>query len=83
MLNLQQISNAVADVSMRRISIEEFERWLRKESRNFHASGDAVLVSAVLSVETVLSEYRFAEMTEAIAAQELANAICHFAVPRK
>jgi hypothetical protein len=78
MLSIHQISSAVSDVSADRMSIEEFERWLRKGSRNVHACGDDALVSAVLSVEAALSEYRFADMEEDKAKEELATVIRPF-----
>ena len=80
MLNIQQISDAISDLR-RYGSIEDFERWLRRESRNVHSWGSESLVQAVLAVEAVLSECRFAGMQDAVAQQELANAVRPF-VPK-
>lgn len=78
MLNVQQISNAASDISNGHISVEDFERWLRRASRNVHAWGSPKLLSAVLSVEAVLSDYRFSGLEESKVAEELANAIRPF-----
>lgn len=82
MLSVDQISNAVSEVSAQRMSIEEFERWFRKGSRNFHACGDPNLIGAIFAVEAVLSEYRFAGMHESSARLELVNAVRPFEQPK-
>jgi len=79
MLNIQQISDAISDIRHHG-SIEDFERWFRRESRNVHSWGSGNLVQVVLAVEAVLSEYRFAGMQDVAAQQELANAVLPFAV---
>lgn len=79
MLNVHQISNAATNVSRGRMSVEDFEHWLRRESRNVHAWGKRELVDAVLSVEAVLSEYRFENLEENKVGEELENAIRPFA----
>jgi hypothetical protein len=71
MLNLDELYEAVSDMKDGRIVFEDFERWLRRESRNVHAWGDQKLVAAVLAVESVLSEHRFAGMSESDAKKEL------------
>jgi len=63
------------------VSVEEFERWFRRESRNVHAWGGEELIRAVLSVEAVLSEYRFGSMDEDTTQKELVNAILPFVLP--
>lgn len=78
MLNVHQISNAAADVSMGEMSVEEFERWFRRGSRDCHAWGDADFLSAALSVESVLSEYRFGNLEEDKVGLELENAVRPF-----
>ncbi len=78
MLTVDQISGAVADVSVGRLALDEFERWIRRESRNMHSWADGGVIDAVMSVEAVLSEWRFADMPDALAKQELANAIRPF-----
>jgi hypothetical protein len=79
MLNVHEISNAGRDVRDGRMSVEDFERWLRRRSRNVHAWGDAELVSAVLAVESVLSDFRFDGLAEEQVAEQLENAVRPFA----
>lgn len=43
---------------MDRISIDDFVRWFRSASRNFHAYPDKQAVAAIFEIESVLSEYR-------------------------
>jgi hypothetical protein len=81
MLNVHQIREAASDVSSGRMSVEDFERWLRKASRNVHAWGDAELVSAVLLVESVLSDFRFDGLEEDGVGKELAAALAPFGEP--
>ncbi len=75
MLSIQEIERAISGMGPQGMSGEDFERWLRRESRNVHAWGDEELIQAVLSVEAVLSEYRFGGIGEGATQRELANAI--------
>jgi len=81
MLNPFQISRQVADFCDGKISLEEFERWFRSESRDFLAWADARLQSEVFAVEGVLSDYRFDGLQESNVAGELAAAIRPFDPP--
>lgn len=79
MLTIPAIESKVSDVSADPLSVEDFERWIRKESRNVHAWGNEDLIAAVMAVEAVLSEYRYAGMSPQNVVAELANAIRPFA----
>jgi hypothetical protein len=79
MLNIQHLWQAISEMeSAQGMPIEEFERWFRRESRNVHAWGEAQLIQAVLSVEAVLSEYRFGDLDEDATQKELAVAVRPF-----
>ena len=78
MLNIHQLRDAIADVQEGAMSIDAFERWMRRASLNVHRWGDENLIEAILSVEAVLSEYHFAEMEISTAREELATAIRPF-----
>ncbi len=82
MLDVNQLNNAVSDVANDLLSMQEFERWLRGASRNVHEWGDEDLNNAVLSLESVLSDYHFEDLAEEVAKKELANAIRPFVPPR-
>jgi hypothetical protein len=57
MIKAAQISDQINEIVDDRLSIDEFERWLRRESRNFHAYPDKQAVAAIFEIESVLSEY--------------------------
>ena len=79
MLSVNQISEAIDELS-HGFSVADFERWLRRDSRNVHAWGSEYLKQAVLAVEAVLSEFQFANMEEGAAKLELVKAIRPFVV---
>ncbi len=78
MLKPDQISAQIAEVAAGRLSAYDFERWFRRESRNFHAYPDEADRSAIFEIESVLSEYQFAGIDESSLASELAAAIRPF-----
>jgi len=81
MLNIHQLSDAISHVKPENESIEQFERWLRRESRNVHSWGEEAVVDAVLAVESVLSSYRFDSMQPDEVKKELENAVRPFDSP--
>jgi hypothetical protein len=81
MINPIQISRQVEDVVAGNVSLEDFERWFRNESRDFLAWGDSRLQRAVFAVEGVLSDYHFDGLEERHVPQELAAAIRPFDAP--
>jgi hypothetical protein len=83
MLSLNQLSDRIAGLAADAKSVADFEHWFRVESRDFHLWGDNDLRDVVFAVESVLSEYRFADLDEAGVAGELAKAIRPFGETRK
>jgi hypothetical protein len=77
MLSPVQISKEIAKIGSA-LSVDDFERWFRRASRNFHAYSDERHVSAIFEVESVLSLYRLGEIDEKLVAAELADAIRPF-----
>jgi hypothetical protein len=63
---------------MGKMSLDDFERWFRRSSRNVHDWGNPELIEAVLTLEAALSEYRFADLGETAIGKELAIAIRPF-----
>lgn len=78
MLNAIQLSRKIAELGQGLVSPDDFEDWFRVHSRNVHQWGSPELLKAVFSLESVLSEYRFAELDEAGLKQGLAAAILPF-----
>lgn len=78
MLTIDDLNSAIHQVLDGRIHLEDFERWMRRESRDVHVWGSAGIVQAVLAIEAVLSEYHFADMDEAVASAEIVAAIRPF-----
>ena len=60
------------------MSLEDFEGWFRRESRNFHLYVDENAKGAIFDIEAILSEYHFAGLDERAVPQELAAAIRPF-----
>ena len=82
MLNHDQLSNAIADVSAEHMHVDDFERWFRVQSRGAHLLADSRLLEEVFAIEAVLSEYHASDMADEIASRELVNAIRPFAESR-
>jgi hypothetical protein len=80
MINVHQLSNAISEVHADHTSLDDFERWFRRESRNMHTASEEEL-AAVFAIESVLSEYRFAELDEDSVKSELVSAIFPFVSP--
>lgn len=78
MFNANQISLRISEIKAHRFSVEDFERWFRAESKNFHSWASEDLSKAIFEVESVLSEYHLAELRDDVAVKELANAIRPF-----
>ena len=78
MLNVEQLSKQIADLVAGSISVSDFQRWFRWESRNVHLWGDISVKDAVFSVESVFSEYHFAGLDDDGLKQELDSAIRPF-----
>ena len=77
MLKPDQISAQIAEIEDGRLSVEEFERWFRRASRNFHAYPDESARTAIFEIENVLSGYH-EDLDETAARKELAEAIRPF-----
>jgi hypothetical protein len=82
MLNVDQLSKKIADLAADDISVSDFQSWFRRESRNVHLWGDELLKEAVFSVESIFSEYHFADLDDAGLKRELASTIDPFVVAR-
>ncbi|HCC57743.1 MAG TPA: hypothetical protein DEQ47_10865 [Solibacterales bacterium] len=76
MLNVRQLSEKIDELAADRVSVYDFERWFRTESKDFHQWADARLKDAVFSIEAALSEYHFAELEESKLKVELSAAVC-------
>jgi hypothetical protein len=77
MLRPSQISEQIAKMADNHLSVEEFERWFRIASRNFHAYQDEAARAAIFEIENVLSEYH-EDLDEEATQRELAAAIFPF-----
>ena len=78
MITVDDLWSAVENVQGGALSIDDFQRWLRKGSYNFHASGNQNLIDAIFAVEAVLSEYSFADMGDDLTKRGLVIAIRPF-----
>ena len=77
MLTPSQISQKIAEMPDS-LSAENFERWFRRESQDFHRYADKDCAEAIFEVENVLSEYHLGTLDESSVVAQLANAIRPF-----
>jgi hypothetical protein len=75
MLSLSELAGRIADLSLGRVAPCEFAVWFRRASANVHIWGTENIQDVVSSVESVLSEYHFADLSEDDVAKELVAAI--------
>jgi hypothetical protein len=82
MLDLNELSNRIAALALdENAQVEDFVIWFRKASKNIHLSDDEDAQSAVSAVESVLSEYYFADLDETNLKVHLTSAIIPFVDP--
>lgn len=82
MLKPARISAQIAEIEQGCLSVDDFERWFRLASRNFHSDQDEDAKSAIFEIENVLSEYH-ADLDELAAQRDLAEAIRPFEEQRE
>jgi hypothetical protein len=78
MVSVNQLAEAISELAQKRTSVYEFERWLRRESRDMLAIGHGDSVDAVFEIESALSDYHFEGVSEEVLVKLLRDAIRPF-----
>ncbi len=78
MLSLDQLSQRISELAADRVAVGDFLNWFREASRDFHLWADNDLRTAIWDVESILSEYQFADLDAYGLKVELANAVRPF-----